>query len=128
MAEVVSKQQVKNVNAIEMATWLQKRCNGLQKLGRVVCRMPVRFRFEIPAAADPALISAYARACNPHNQILKNNHINQLISTNLIKYPYLVTKMGGNYRTCTYSIKTFTIFNFTHEQMLVGQTRVATEI
>lgn len=54
-----------------MATWLQKRFNGLQKLGRVVCRMPVRFRFEIPAAADPALINAYAKDCNQHNQILK---------------------------------------------------------
>lgn len=62
MAEVVSKQQVKNVKAIEMAMWLQKRCNGLQKLGRVVCPMPVRFRFEIPAAADPALINAYPKA------------------------------------------------------------------
>jgi len=71
IAEVVSKQQVKNVKAIDMATWLQKRCNGLQKLGRVVCRMPVRFRFEIPAAADPALISAYAKAYDPHNKFLK---------------------------------------------------------
>lgn len=63
-ADMASKMQLKKVKAIEMATWSQKLCKGLQKFGRAVCRIPVRFKFVTPLAADPALIIAYANACN----------------------------------------------------------------
>ena len=48
---------------MEAAERLQKRGKGLQKLGSAVCRMPVRFKFDTAAAADPALIIAYAKTC-----------------------------------------------------------------
>lgn len=68
-ADVASKIQLKKVKAIEMATWLQKLCKGLQKFGRAVCRIPVRFKLVTPDAADPALINAYANTC--HLQIIR---------------------------------------------------------
>lgn len=58
--EVASKMQLKKVKAIETVTWSQKLWRGLQKFGRAVCLIPVRFRLVTPEAADPALISAYA--------------------------------------------------------------------
>lgn len=51
------------VNAIEIATWSQKLSKALQKFGRAVCLIPVRFRFVTPDAADPALIIAHAKIC-----------------------------------------------------------------
>lgn len=66
-AEVASKKQPKIVKAIEMATWSQKLCKGLQKFGSDVCLIPVRFRLLTPEAADPALIIAYANSCNLDN-------------------------------------------------------------
>ncbi|PKI45522.1 hypothetical protein CRG98_034040 [Punica granatum] len=62
-ADVASNMQPKKVKAIETATWLQKLRNGLQKFGRAVCLIPVRFRFVTPEEADPALINAYANTC-----------------------------------------------------------------
>lgn len=43
----------------------QKRRRGRQKSGSAACRMPVRFRFVTPDAAEPALITAYASAWSP---------------------------------------------------------------
>lgn len=57
-ADVASKKQLMKLKAIEMATWSQNLCKGLQKFGRGVCLIPVRFRFVTPDAADPALINA----------------------------------------------------------------------
>lgn len=59
--DIASKKQPKNANAIESATRSQKLCNGLQKLGRDECLIPVRFRFVTPDAADAQLIIAYAK-------------------------------------------------------------------
>lgn len=64
---MASKKQVKNVKAMETATRSQKTCNGLQKLGRDECRIPVRFKLVTPDAADPALITAYANTCSNNN-------------------------------------------------------------
>ncbi|MFS8000135.1 hypothetical protein Hanom_Chr12g01174801 [Helianthus anomalus] len=58
---MASKKQPKNANAIESATRSQKLCNGLQKLGRDECLIPVRFRLVTPEAADPPLIIANAK-------------------------------------------------------------------
>jgi hypothetical protein len=71
-ADVASRMQLKKVKAIEMATWSQKLCNGLQKLGRAVCRIPVRFKLVTPDAADPALINAYANTC--HLKLIRPLH------------------------------------------------------
>ena len=68
IAEVASKKQLKKVKATEAATWSQKLRKGLQKFGRGECRIPVRFRLVTPEAADPALIIAYAKACNKKNK------------------------------------------------------------
>jgi hypothetical protein len=57
-ADVASKKQLMKLKTIDMATWSQNLCKGLQKFGRGVCLIPVRFRFVTPDAADPALISA----------------------------------------------------------------------
>lgn len=65
-AEVASNMQLKNVKAIETATWSQNRLSGLQKFGRAVCLIPVRFKFVTPEEADPALINAYANTCDDH--------------------------------------------------------------
>lgn len=56
--DVASKKQLMKVKAIEMATWSQNLSKGLQKFGRGVCLIPVRFRFVTPDEADPALINA----------------------------------------------------------------------
>lgn len=55
---MASKKQLMKVKAIEMATWSQNLSKGLQKFGRGVCLIPVRFRFVTPDEADPALINA----------------------------------------------------------------------
>ena len=55
---MASKKQLMKLKAIEMATWSQNLCKGLQKFGRGVCLIPVRLRLVTPDAADPALINA----------------------------------------------------------------------
>jgi hypothetical protein len=62
-ADAARKMQLRKAHAMEAADKSQKRGSGLQKLGSAVCRMPVRFRFATAAAADPALIIAYAKIC-----------------------------------------------------------------
>lgn len=57
-ADVASKKQLMKVKTIDMATWSQNLCKGLQKFGSAVCLIPVRFRLVTPDEADPALINA----------------------------------------------------------------------
>jgi len=63
-AEAARKTQLRKAHAMETAERSQKRGRGLQKLGRAVCRMPVRFRLATAAAADPALIIASENTCH----------------------------------------------------------------
>lgn len=63
-AEAARKTQLRKAQAMEAAEKSQKRGSGLQKLGSAVCRMPVRFRLDTAAAADPALIIARANTCH----------------------------------------------------------------
>lgn len=60
MAEAASKKPLKKAKTMEAVACEQNACKGLQKLGNAVCLMPVRFRFATPAAAEAALIIAYA--------------------------------------------------------------------
>jgi hypothetical protein len=62
-AEVARKTQLRKAQAMEAAEKLQKCGSGLQKLGKGVCWMPVRFRLDTAAAADPALIIATDNTC-----------------------------------------------------------------
>jgi hypothetical protein len=62
-AEVARKTQLRKAQAMEAAKKLQKCGSGLQKLGKGVCWMPVRFRLDTAAAADPALIIATDNTC-----------------------------------------------------------------
>jgi hypothetical protein len=50
--------------------WLQNQSDGLQKSGKVVCWIPVLFRFMTSAATETTLLIAYAKVyCNfsPNN-------------------------------------------------------------
>jgi hypothetical protein len=56
--EVTRKAQLRKAQAMEAVEKLQICGSGLQKLGKGVCWMSVRFKLDTTAAADPALIIA----------------------------------------------------------------------
>ena len=66
--------QPKKVKIIKTVTWSQNLCKALPKLGRAVCLIPMRFRLVIPAAADPALIIAYAKICKLNVRAIVKHH------------------------------------------------------